>query len=210
MAEDLATMLTELERDKVIELVKERAERGDDPIQILEECRQGMTVVGDLFQKGDYYLAELILSGEIFKESMSVLQPYLAKARPSRPVGKVTLATLRGDIHDLGKNILGTLLRAHGFEVQDLGVDVPPVRVLESVKENTPDFVGFSALITTAFASMKETVDMLGENGFRDKLRVMVGGGVTTPTVKDYVGADFQTTDAMEGVAYCLRAVKGG
>jgi len=169
-----------------------------------------MTVVGDLFQKGDYYLAELILSGEIFKESMSVLQPYLAKARPSRPVGKVTLATLRGDIHDLGKNILGTLLRAHGFEVQDLGVDVPPVRVLESVKENTPDFVGFSALITTAFASMKETVDMLGENGFRDKLRVMVGGGVTTPTVKDYVGADFQTTDAMEGVAYCLRAVKGG
>jgi len=209
MPEELSQLLVELERDEAAKVVRSRAEKGDDPVQILDECRQGMTIVGDRFQRGDYFLAELMLSAEIFKSAMSILQPYLAKARPSQPVGKVTLATLKGDIHDLGKNIVATLLQAQGFEVHDLGVDVPPGRVVESVKEIRPDFVGFSALITTAFDSMKQAADMLLEAGLRDQVKIMIGGGVTTPMVKDYVGADFQTVDAMEGVAYCLK-VKGG
>ena len=202
-------MIVELKRDEVARVVKSRLEKGDDPIQILDECRQGMTKIGDRFQQGDYFLAELLLSAEIFKASVSILQPYLARARPSKPLGKITLATLRGDIHDLGKNILATLLEAHGLEVQDLGVDVPPDRVVENVKETRPDFVGFSALITTAFDSMKEAADMLVEAGLRDQVKIMIGGGVTTTMVKDYVGADFQTTDAMQGVTYCLKA-RGG
>jgi methanogenic corrinoid protein MtbC1 len=116
---------------------------------------------------------------------------------------------LRGDIHDLGKNIVATLLRAQGFEVYDLGVDVDPAVVVKKVKETRPEFVGFSVLITTAFDSMKEAADMLVEAGLRRQLKLMIGGGVTTPMVRDYVGADFQTTDAMEGVAYCMKAMRG-
>ena len=209
MSEGLSKALVELERDEVIKAVKGRVEEGEDPVGILEQCRQGMTIVGERFQKGDYFLAELMLSAEIFKEAVAILEPYLAKARPSKPLGKVLLATLKGDIHDLGKNIVATLLRAHGFEVYDLGVDVAPALVVERVEEIRPEFVGFSALITTAFPSMKEAADMLADAGLRDQLKLMVGGGVTTPMVREYIGADFQTTDAMEGVTYCLKLVGG-
>ena len=209
MSEGLSKALVELERDEVIKAVKGRVGEGEDPVGILEQCRQGMTIVGQRFQKGDYFLAELMLSAEIFKEAVAILEPYLAEARPSKPLGRVLLATLKGDIHDLGKNIVATLLRARGFEVYDLGVDVAPALVVERVEEIRPEFVGFSALITTAFASMKEAADMLANVGLRDQLKLMVGGGVTTPMVKDYVGADFQTTDAMEGVTYCLKLVGG-
>ena len=202
--------LVELERDRVAEEVKSRAETGESPIQILEECRRGMTIVGDRFQKGEYFLAELMLSAEIFKGAMAILEPYLASASESEPLGKVVLATLQGDIHDMGKNILAIMLKAQGFEVHDLGVDVAPGLVVEKVRETRPDFVGFSVLITTAFDSMKQAAAMLREAGFREQFKLMIGGGVTTSVVKDYVGADFQTTDATEGVAYCIDVMRGG
>ena len=109
----------------------------------------------------------------------------------------------------MGKDIVATLLEAKGFRVYDLGVDVAPPIVLQKVKEVNPDFVGFSALITTAFESMKEAADMLTEAGLRDQLKLMIGGGVTTPLVQAYVGADFQTVDAMEGVTYCMEVMGG-
>ena len=209
MSEELAMAIVELERDEVIDAVKLRAQKGEDPLRIVEECRQGLTIVGDRYQKGDYYLAELLLSAEIFKDVVAILEPYLAKTSPPEPVGKVLLATLRGDIHDLGKNIFATLLKAQGFEIFDLGVDVNPRLVVEKVEAVKPEFVGFSALITTAFASMKEATEMLVEAGLRNQLKLMVGGGVTTPVIKEYIGADFQTVDAMEGVAYCMKSIGG-
>jgi methanogenic corrinoid protein MtbC1 len=209
MSKELAMAIVELKRDKAMELVKSRAEKGEDPLIILAECREGMTIVGDRFQTGEFYLSELILSGEIFKAAMAFLEPYLAKARPPKPLGKVVLATVRGDIHDLGKNILSVLLRAQGFEVHDLGVDVPPVKIVATVKEVQPDFVGFSVLITTAFPAMRETAQMLVEAGLRDKVKLMVGGGVSSPALKDYMGADFQSIDASEGVSYCIQNMKG-
>jgi len=209
MGDELAMALVELKRDDVLETVKEKAERGDDPLGLLEECRRGMTIVGDRFQSGEFYLAEMMLAAEIFKGVVSILNPHMEKVRPPKPVGKVVLATLKGDIHDLGKDIVATLLRARGFEVHDLGVDVLPAAVLDKVKEVNPEFVGFSALITSAFASMKEASELLVESGLREKCRLMVGGGVTTPTVKEHIGADFQTLDAMEGVSYCLEQVGG-
>ncbi|MFC1859682.1 B12-binding domain-containing protein [Thermodesulfobacteriota bacterium] len=205
MPEELAAAIAELRRDDALDMVKTRVDKDEDPLIILDECRQGMTLVGDRFQEGTLFLAEMLLAAEIFKAVVNVLQPQLEKARPPEPVGKVILATLRGDIHDLGKNFLATLLRAQGFEVLDLGVDVEPAAVVESAKEMKPDFIGFSALITTAFAGMKEAADMLEEAHLRKGLKLLVGGGVTTPRVKEYVGADFQTTDAIEGVTYCLR-----
>ena len=207
MPEELSTALVELRRDKVAEAVKSRVEKGEDPVRILEECRQGMSIVGERFQKGEYFLAELLLSAEIFKGAVAILEPYLAKARTPKPLGKVVLATLKGDIHDLGKNIVATLLRVQGFEVYDLGVDVAPALVVEKVKETKPEFVGFSALITSAYPSMKEAAEMLKEAGLRDQIKLMVGGGGTTPIVKEYIGADFQTTDAMEGVTYCQKVI---
>jgi corrinoid protein of di/trimethylamine methyltransferase len=209
MSEELATAIVELKRDEVLDAVKKRAKNGEDPLRILEECRRGMAIVGDRFQKGDYFLAELMLAADAFKGAVKILDPYLAKARPPKPLGKVVLATLKGDIHDLGKNILITMLRANGFEVHDLGVDVPPSAVVEKVEALKPQVVGFSALITTAFLSMKEAVALLQEAGLRDSVKVMIGGGVTTAGVRDYVGADFQSTDAMEGVAYCVKITGG-
>ena len=209
MSEELAMAIVELKRDEVLDAVKSRAKKNEDPLRILEECRRGMTIVGDLFQKGDYFLAELMLSAEIFKGAVAIIEPYLNNVRPPKPRGKVVLTTLRGDIHDLGKNIVATLLRAHGFHVCDLGVDVDPALVVEKVKEVKPEFVGFSVLMTTAFTAMKEAADMLDEAGLRDQIKLMVGGGVTTPMVRDYIGADFQTLDATEGVAYCLKVVGG-
>jgi methylmalonyl-CoA mutase cobalamin-binding domain/chain len=210
MSEELATGLVELKRDEVLDGVRGRVDKGEDPLQILEECRQGMTMVGDRFQAGEFYLAEMMLAAEIFKGVVSILNPHMEKVRPPKPVGKVVLATLKGDIHDLGKDIVATLLRAQGFEVHDLGVDVEPGRMVEKVKEVKPEFVGFSALITSAYPAMKEGSELLVESGLRDRVKLMVGGGVTTPMVKDYIGADFQTRDAMEGVAYCLREIKEG
>jgi 5-methyltetrahydrofolate--homocysteine methyltransferase len=209
MAEELSMAIAQLKRDEVADAVETRAQKGEDPLLILKECRRGMTIVGDRFQKGEYFLAELMLSGEIFKRAMAILEPYLAKAGPSKPLGKVVLATLQGDIHDLGKNIVAIMLKAQGFEVHDLGVDVAPGLIVEKVRETAPDFVGFSALITTSFDSMKKAAEMLHEAGLREHFKLMIGGGVTTSVVKDHVGADFQTTDATEGVAYCLDVVRG-
>lgn len=209
MSEELSAAIVELERDTALTLVKNAAEKGGDPVQILDECRRGMTIVGERFQAGDYFLAELMLSAEIFKGAVAILDPYLAKSRPAEPLGTVVLATLKGDIHDLGKNIFSTLLKSQGFDVHDIGVDVNPVLVVEKVKEVSPDFVGFSALITSAFDSMKQAAALLTEAGLRGQFKLMVGGGVTTPMVKDFIGADFQTTDATEGVAYCIRIMGG-
>jgi len=205
----LTDALVELKPDETIALIKQRVDAGDDPIFILEECRQGMTLVGELYNKGDYYLAELMLSAEIFKAAMEVLEPHLAGAHSQGSTGKVVLATLKGDIHDLGKNIFAVLLKAQGFEVTDMGVDVPAAKIVDMVQATQPDFVGFSSLITTAFDQMKMAATMLDEAGLRKNLKLMIGGGVTTHQVRDYVGADFQTTDATKGMAYCLDIVKG-
>jgi methanogenic corrinoid protein MtbC1 len=118
--------IVELKRDEALEAVKKRVKKGENPLRILEECRQGMVTVGERFQKGEYFLAELILSAEIFKGVTAILEPRLAAERPPKPVGRLVIGTLRGDIHDLGKNLFAALVKAHGFEVHDMGVDVAP------------------------------------------------------------------------------------
>lgn len=209
MSKELSSCIVELRKDELMKAIKRKLDTGEDAIKILDACRRGMSIVGERFQAGEYYLAELMLSAEIFKGAVSVLDPYLAKAHSAKPKGKVILATMKGDIHDLGKNLVATLLKARGFQVHDLGVDVDPALFVEKVGEIKPDFVGFSALITTAFDSMKEAADLLEQANVRNQFKLMVGGGVTTPEVKAFVRADFQTVDAMEGVAYCM-SVSGG
>jgi 5-methyltetrahydrofolate--homocysteine methyltransferase len=209
MLSNLTKNLIELEPEKVLSEIKERLKQSEDPMKIFEECKQGMELVGEKYKKEEYFLAELILSGELFKEAMELIEPYLGENKiEGDNKGKVLLATIQGDIHDLGKNILATLLKIEGFEVYDLGVDVNPDIIVEKVGEIQPDFLGFSSLLTITFDPMKEVIDKLKETGIRDKLKILVGGGITTPLVKDYIGADFQTVDAMEGVLYCLELIK--
>ncbi len=209
MTEDLCTAIVELDADAVPAIVTRRLEAGEDALEILEDCRRGMIVVGERFREGEYFLSELIISAELFKKAVALLDPELAKARSSEVTGKVVLATMKGDIHDLGKNILTTLLRVHALEVHDLGVDVEPRKVIEKVREVEPDFVGFSSLITSSYASTKQAVEMLEAEGLRDGLQILLGGGVTTADLKEYVGADFQTLDAAAGVAFCLEQMAG-
>ena len=209
MEEVLPQYILELKRDEVLAEIARRLDQDHDPVEILDQLRRGLTMVGNRYQEGEYFLAELMLSGEIFKKAMNILEPRLATSRPSRPVGKVIMATMRGDIHDLGKNIVGNLLRAQNFEVYDLGVDIAPDFLVSKVREIRPDFVGFSALITLAFDSMKEAANMLENDGLRKEMKIMIGGGVTTPQLMDYIGADFQTVDATDGVEYCLSVVGG-
>lgn len=205
----LTKNLVELEPEKVISEVKERLNRKEDPMKIFKECKEGMEIVGEKYKNKEYFLAELILSGELFKDVMEIIEPFLGDQKSEGDVkGKVLLATIQGDIHDLGKNIFSSLLKLKGFEVHDLGVDVNPDIVVEKVKEIQPDFLGFSSLLTITFDPMKEVIDKLNEAGLTNKLKIMVGGGITTTMVKDYIGADFQTNDAMEGVQYCLETIK--
>ena len=208
MSSALTKNLIELEREKVLNEVKERLNQKKDPMKIFEECKQGMAIVGERFKKKEYFLAELMLSGDLFKEVMELIEPYLGEKKTEGNIkGKIILATIQGDIHNLGKDILATLLKLEGFKVYDLGVDVNPDIIVEKVKEIQPDFLGFSSLLTITFDPMKKVIDKLKEAGFRDKLKILVGGGITTSLVKDYIGADFQTIDAMEGVQYCVEII---
>ncbi len=207
MLEDLNIGFVELRKDEILESINFRLERGDGVLGILEDARKAMTVVGDKFQEGELFLAEMMLAAAIFNDIITILQPYLDKVRPPEPIGKVLLATPKGDIHDLGKNIFATLLEGQGFDVVDLGVDVEPGLIVEKAIEVKPDFVGFSALITSAFANMKATADLFIEQNLRDSFQLMVGGGVTNLTLKEHIGADFQTIDAMEGVNFCLNMI---
>ncbi len=202
--EALSAAIADLKREEAVKIVGLELATGTDPTRLLEACRQGMQEVGGRFEAGRYYLAELILAAEIFKAAAERIAPHLARTAQANCRGRVVLATMRGDIHDLGKNIFATLLKAQGFEVRDLGVNVPPQALAEAVERDRPQFVGMSVLITTAFPAMREAVDLLAGRGLRESLRVLIGGGVTTPELAEWLGADFQTRDASAGVAYCL------
>ncbi len=209
MTQDLCSAILELERDAIPNIVSTRLEAGESPLQVLEDCRLGMKQVGERFQEGDYYLAELMIAAELFKGAVAQLEPHLTAIRSQGCTGKIVLATMRGDIHDLGKNLLVTLLGVQSFEVHDLGVNVEPKEVVEKVREVEPDFVGFSSLVTSSFESTREAIQLIEEAGLRNpKMKILVGGGVTSPEVKDYVGADFQTLDAATGVDYCLAVAR--
>lgn len=203
----LEQMIINVDMTGAIAEVEAKLEAGENALDVLGECMNGMTKVGELFQTGELFLAELVLSGEIFKEALKILSPKLAEGQSGEKKGKFMIATLKGDIHYLGKNIVATLMEAHGFDVLDMGEDVDPKLFVEKMKEFKPDFVGFSSLLTPNMEEMKAAVDLMKEEGLRDGVKVLIGGGITSEISKNFVGADFQTTDAMAGVSYCCDLV---
>ncbi|MFQ5827007.1 MAG: B12-binding domain-containing protein [Dehalococcoidia bacterium] len=210
MNQSLSQAVVDLKEEEVAQMVEERLQAGADPMELVEECRQGMTQVGERYETKEYFLSDLIMAAEIFKDAMARIEPRLSETRQGTALGKIVLGTPQGDIHDIGKNIAAVLLRAWGFEVFDLGTDVPPAQFVERLQETGASLLGMSALITPTFEAMKETVEAVKRAGLRERVSVLIGGGVTTPEVKRYVGADFQTRDAMEAVAMCQKLVSGG
>jgi len=183
----LRDAIVNLDIDGVQEACKEAVEAGIPAYKaVTDGMAKGMEIVGEKYETGEYFLAELIMAGETMKEGMKVLEPYL-KGSEVRAIGKVVIGTVRGDLHDIGKNVVVTLLNAAGFDVVDLGVDVPPEKFVEAVKNNNPNIVGMSALLTTTMIEMESVVKALKEAGLREKVKIIIGGA----------------RDAVEGVNIC-------
>jgi len=173
-------LLADLEEEAVLELVHECIRDGGDLLQILEYCNEGMRIVGHKYEQGEYYIAGLIMSGEIFREVVELIQPLLVKSSDKKSSGRILVGTVSGDIHDIGKNMVGMLLSCYGFTVIDLGVDVPPAEFAAKAVENKPDIVGLSGLFIASFEMMKETVSVLRIEAAKTNLSfpILIGGGM--------------------------------
>ncbi|MHB0979386.1 MAG: cobalamin B12-binding domain-containing protein [Thermoleophilia bacterium] len=205
--ERLKEALIELEEDRALELTREARAEGTRSLTLLQVGEGAMRVVGERYERHEYYLSGLILAGEIFREVLEMVQPGLEAELSGEGSGRVLLGTVGGDIHDIGKNIVATALRSFGFTVEDLGVDVAPARFLERALDFGPDVVGLSGLVTSSYQSMKDTVELLRRHEAEagGHVPVVIGGGLIDEEVRRYVGADSWTTDAMEGVRICQR-----
>jgi methanogenic corrinoid protein MtbC1 len=198
-----------MKRKETMELVEKALSSGADPVRLLKACREGMEEIGKKFETGEFFLSELIYSAEVFKAVSAVLEPrLLSRAGGDSPQGAVVFGTPKGDIHDLGKNIVATMMKAHGFTIHDLGVDVPPTRFVDELERTGSSILALSALITPAFVSMKDTVSLLEERGLRSRTFVIIGGGVTTEFARKEVGADAQTLDPTEAIRRCAEYMK--
>lgn len=190
--------------DSAPELVRKALEAGTNPLKILEEALvRGADIVGERFESGEYYLPELMMTGRALKAAMEVLKPALLKAgaETEKPAqAKIILATVQTDIHDIGKNVVGSMLTAAGFEVIDLGVDVPLQTIISKAEESRADIIALSALLTTSMPYMKDLLSMLEARGLRRKYKVIVGGASVTPEWADSIGADGTGKNAVEAV----------
>jgi len=203
----LRESIVNLDFTAVVEAAKGAMDAGVDPhIAVRDGMVAGMTIVGEKFETGEYFLSELVVSGEVMKEGLKVINPYL-KGDSSKRLGKVVIATVEGDNHDLGKSIVTTLLRVHSFEVVDLGIDVPTDEIIDAVKEHKPDILGLSALLTVTMPKMREAIETLKLADLREKVKVIIGGSPVTPEFAERIGADHCAVNALEGVRKCTKWV---
>ena len=199
--DDLVNALSELKEPEALDITRKRLDENEDPNLILADARKGMAIVGERFAKGEYFIPELIFSGEILKEVTDIVKPRLSlKTTQEKKIAKIVLGTVAGDIHDIGLNIVDFMLDTNGYEVYNLGVDVPAQKFVDKVKETDAPIVALSGFLTLAFDSMKDTVKALEDAKLRDKVKIMIGGGQIDEQVRSYTGADAYGKDAMEAV----------
>ncbi len=210
MAQDLASTLADLKEKEALSIVEDRLSAGEEPLKILDDARKGMEIVGRRFANSEYFIPDLVYSGEILKAVTELVKPKLSKATETKRLGKVVFGTVAGDIHDIGKDIVVFMLDVNGFEVYDLGVDVPAQKFVQKIKESGAPIVGLSGFLALAFDSMKETVEAMKAAGLRDKVKVMIGGGQITEEIRKYTGADAYGKDAMAGVTLAKKWVSAG
>ncbi len=207
MSKELVNAIADMKEQEALKLVKEMLEGGSDPIAILDSAREAMDIVGQRYEEGTYFLPELMLAGAMLEQITDIVKPELAKAPEVEGKGKVVIGTVEGDIHDIGKNIVTFMLDVNGFDVLDLGVDVPPDKFVEAIKDFQPQVVGLSGFLALAFDAMKGTVEAIKTAGLRDKVKIMIGGGQMSDDIKKYTGADAYGKDAMAGVSLAKKWV---
>ena len=211
MKAKLVTAVSTMKQQEAISLVKEMLEEGKDPQVILDGCKEAMAIVGNNFEAGKYFLAELMMAGKIFRQISELVKPKMAVTSSGKAstLGKVVIGTVKDDIHDIGKDIVTFMLDVNGFEVHDLGINVPAARFVSKVKEVNPDIVALSGLLTLIFDQMKETVNALKEAGLRENVKVMIGGCQMDDGIVKYIGADAYRPDAVSGVKLAKEWVGG-
>ncbi|MBW1781543.1 MAG: cobalamin-dependent protein [Deltaproteobacteria bacterium] len=200
MAEELGRLLADLKEAEALAFVEKALTQGTDPMDLLASAKEGMGIVGERFADSDYFIPDLVFSGEILKRIVKMLEPHLKKQDETKKLGKVIMGTVKGDIHDIGKDLVVFMLDVSGFEVTDLGIDVPVQRFVEAIQETDSRVVGLSGFLTLAFDSMKETVEAIREAGLRDNVKIMIGGGQMDEQVRKFTGADAYGKDAVEAV----------
>ena len=200
MTSALVKAIANLQEEEAVRIAKQRLDSGEDPLKILDEVRKAMEIVGKRFADKEYFLPDLVISGEILRQISEMSKTRFPKASQSKRLERCVIGTVAGDIHDIGKNIVVFMLDVHGFEVHDLGVDVPPQKFVEKIQETKAEIVALSGFLTLAFDSMKETIQAISDAGLRNKVRIMIGGGQIDEKVREYTKADAYGTDAMSAV----------
>lgn len=208
MSHELVEAIVLMREKDALRITEEALAGGESPQSILAACQEAMRVVGERYQEGSYFLPELIMSGEMLKKiAVLVKSEFAAQTPAGEKLGRVVLGTVRGDIHDIGKDIVGFLLDVNGFEVTDLGINVPEEKFVEAVKEHKPQVLALSGFLSVAFDTMKSTVEALQAAGLRDDLRIIIGGGQMDELVRKFTGADAYGDDAMAAVAFTKKTV---
>ena len=195
--------IIDLNEEKVVEILKARLDKGEDAMKIMDDVKLAMKKVGELFSSGEFFLPDLMMSGEILRQIFEVIAPLLQEGDSEEKKAKVLLGTVAGDIHDIGKDIVKFLLDANGYDVMDLGIDVPIDVFVDKMKEYDPDIVALSGFLTLAFDAMKETIEKMRANGLKDSVKIMIGGGTIDERIVKYVGADAYGDSAMDAVKLC-------
>jgi 5-methyltetrahydrofolate--homocysteine methyltransferase len=209
--QELVNAVAEMMEEQAAALTKKYLAEGVAPLEILNAYKEALAIVGKRFEEGSYFVPELILAGEMMKHAAELIKPHMGDgkgASGAKKVGKFLLGTVEGDIHDIGKDMVHMLMEINGFEVRDLGVDVPAKRFCDEYKEFQPDIVGLSGLLTLSYDSMKAVVDGLKEIGVRDKVKVIIGGGQVDERACKYVEADAWVTDAVAGLKCALQWIE--
>jgi trimethylamine corrinoid protein len=199
MFDDLVNAIADLKETEALDMVRARLQAEADPLSILADTRKATEVVGRRFAAGEYYIPDLIYSGQILKGITALVKPKLVRAE-SKTMGKVVIGTVVGDIHNIGKDIVVFMLAANGFEVFDLGVDVPPEKFVQKIRETGAPVVGISGLLTMVYDAMRQTVEAIHAAGLPNQVKIMIGGGMINEEVRRYTGADAFGGDAMDGV----------
>jgi 5-methyltetrahydrofolate--homocysteine methyltransferase len=200
MSEKLVDAIVNMREDEAVSVTNELIEGGEDPLKVLDACREAVGIVGKRFEEGTYFLPELIMAGEMLSKISEIVKPKLQETQDSKKAGKVLIGTVEGDIHDIGKDIVTFMLDVNGFDVLDLGIDIPPAKFVEAIKDFQPAVVGLSGFLTLAFDSMVETVKAIKDAGLRDQVKIMIGGGQIDEVIKEYTGADAYGLDAIAAV----------
>ncbi|MGD8649675.1 MAG: cobalamin-dependent protein [Desulfobacterales bacterium] len=207
---ELTDLIADLREKEALELVEQMLAAGEDPSLILEEARKALDIVGERYEKNTYFIPDLIFSGEIMARVARMVKPKLQSAHDSQQhIGKFLIGTVEGDIHDIGKDIVAFLLEMNGFEVKDLGVDVPKASFVKAIEEFQPDIIGISGLLTNVFDDIRDTIKAIDDSGLRAGRKIIIGGGQMDDSVREHTNADSYTTDGGAGVQQCLNWMGG-